>query len=133
MENSPFDTIPPSLSLRSNLVNIAFQNVPGCQAVEYDNLDCWQNSCVSGLKAGDSAMYQYQLTYNRYLFYLAHRYGMAALLKVYIFFLLTGRCLQRVSLLSWWFVSAKCCNIRKNRRKVKLSAFLLQGVGSTRA
>ena len=50
--------------------------------MEYDNVDCWLNACVAGVQAGSSLMYGYQLDYNRWLANTAHKYGMAAALKV---------------------------------------------------
>ena len=45
-------------------------------------MDCWLNACVAGVQAGSSLMYGYQLDYNRWLANTAHKYGMAAALKV---------------------------------------------------
>ncbi|KNC81105.1 hypothetical protein SARC_06554 [Sphaeroforma arctica JP610] len=53
----------------------------GCQILEYDNLDCWSNNCLSGIQSRDDGMFQSQLQYNTWLAETAHQYGMGAALK----------------------------------------------------
>lgn len=68
--------------LRLMEARVAAANATGCQAIEFDNVDCWLNPCIEGVPAGSSMMYAYQLQYNKFLASLAHKYGMAAGLKV---------------------------------------------------
>eukprot|EP00123_Amoebidium_parasiticum_P018256 comp24150_c1_seq3/m.43960 comp24150_c1_seq3/g.43960 ORF comp24150_c1_seq3/g.43960 comp24150_c1_seq3/m.43960 type:complete len:1043 (-) comp24150_c1_seq3:191-3319(-) len=51
----------------------------GCDAVEFDNVDCWLNKCVEGVDG--SELYQPQIDYNRWLAEYAHSKGMAVGLK----------------------------------------------------
>eukprot|EP00123_Amoebidium_parasiticum_P009096 comp19237_c0_seq1/m.22010 comp19237_c0_seq1/g.22010 ORF comp19237_c0_seq1/g.22010 comp19237_c0_seq1/m.22010 type:complete len:295 (-) comp19237_c0_seq1:359-1243(-) len=53
----------------------------GCQAIEFDNVDCWQNECVPGYKPYNPELKKAQLSYLRWLAEEAHSLGMAAGLK----------------------------------------------------
>ena len=53
----------------------------GCHAIEYDNVDCWQNKCVKDKKQGDKEMFNWQLTFNIWLAETGHKYGLAVGLK----------------------------------------------------
>eukprot|EP00121_Abeoforma_whisleri_P013364 Awhi_evm1s12326 len=53
----------------------------GCHAIEFDNVDCWENDCVSGKSKFDSELEQEQLRYNKYLGEMAKSKGLAAGLK----------------------------------------------------
>lgn len=52
-----------------------------CDAIEWDNVDCWSNTCISGEKAGSLALKQEQFKYNKFLADTTHKYNMAVGLK----------------------------------------------------
>lgn len=54
----------------------------GCQAIEWDNVDCWSNKCVSDQAAGTLTMKNAQYVYNKWLADVTHKYSMAVGLKV---------------------------------------------------
>jgi hypothetical protein len=51
-------------------------------AIEWDNVDCWANSCIEGIAAGNAALGAEQLKYNAWLAGVTHKYKMAVGLKV---------------------------------------------------
>jgi len=51
----------------------------GCDAIEADNIDCYQNDCVSG--AGSSTKKKAQIDYSKWQSKLAHKLGMAIGMK----------------------------------------------------
>eukprot|EP01134_Creolimax_fragrantissima_P000163 CFRG0163T1 len=53
----------------------------GCQAVEWDNVDCWQNQCIQHIFPGDQTMAANQIIWNRFLAEITHKNGMSAGLK----------------------------------------------------
>ena len=60
---------------------IALAKSKGCHGVEPDNVDCWANQCVSGVKANDPTMAAAQLVYNKWLAAEAHRNDLSIGLK----------------------------------------------------
>lgn len=60
---------------------IALAKSKGCHGVEPDNVDCWSNKCVSGVKAGDNTMYNAQIVYNKWLAAEAHKNDLSIGLK----------------------------------------------------
>eukprot|EP00122_Pirum_gemmata_P000920 Pgem_evm1s825 len=51
----------------------------GCDAIEADNVDCYQNNCISGKK--EKELRSYQIQYNKWQAEEAHRLGLAIGLK----------------------------------------------------
>lgn len=53
-----------------------------CTAIEWDNMDSWQNKAINGIRQGSRAMFIEQLFFNREMAAIVHRHSMAVGLKV---------------------------------------------------
>eukprot|EP00123_Amoebidium_parasiticum_P007097 comp17874_c0_seq1/m.18084 comp17874_c0_seq1/g.18084 ORF comp17874_c0_seq1/g.18084 comp17874_c0_seq1/m.18084 type:complete len:585 (-) comp17874_c0_seq1:151-1905(-) len=70
---------PTLLSLMENRIRLA--GIKGCDGIELDNVDCWQNYCLPNIGKEEQFMYDNQIKYNKYLAGKVHDYNMAVGLK----------------------------------------------------
>lgn len=54
----------------------------GCSAVEYDNMDSWQNKALNGVRVNSRNMFYSQIMFNMNMAVIAHTHGLGAGLKV---------------------------------------------------
>lgn len=53
-----------------------------CDAIEWDNMDSWQNKALNGVRKGSRDMFIEQLYFNREMAAIVHKHSMAVGLKV---------------------------------------------------